>query len=220
LAIVRLGCLGCLTVALLVAVAGIAVAGLIFFSVNIFDDPGLHGPPFTSADGHRAQQKVYEIIVRQANRSDRITPVVFTEAELNAFLSRHLVETSNLSISPLWVALQSRNMVEIRGRTTLRNLLQRFPFDQIASYLPETADQPVWIQVRGELRLERDRARGRQHGRLRVSNFLLGTQPISPWVFRAILGWTSEGVLRWPVPAVVHDLEVRDGRLVVRTAPR
>ena len=88
----RLGCVGCLLVVLALVIFGVAAAGAVFFSVNIFDEPEVQIQPFTTADGYRAQQKLYEIVLRESERSGRADPITFTERELNAFLSRHLID--------------------------------------------------------------------------------------------------------------------------------
>lgn len=216
----RLGCVGCLLVILVIVIFGVAAAGAVFFSANIFDEPEVHVQAFTTADGYRAQQKLYEIVLRDGQRSSRTDPIVFSERELNAFLSRHLMDSANLTFSPISVALLSDNTIEFRGRTALRNLMQGIPFAQIAPFLPNgRADQPVWIRVRGTLRLERSAVRReREFGGFAVSEFALGTQPIGAWVLTAMLGQAGQRVLRFQIPSVVQDVTVEEGRLIVRTA--
>jgi hypothetical protein len=215
----RLGCVGCLLLILVGVVFGVAAAGAVFFSANIFDEPEVQVTPFTSADGYRVQQKLYEIVLRDGQRSSRTDPVVFSERELNAFLSRHLMDAGGLSFSPLSVVLLPDNAVEFRGRTLLRNLMQGVPFAQLAPYLPSgRANQPVWVRVRGTIKLERGTVqRDREYGRFDIAEFALGTQPIGAWVLKFMLGGVSQTVLRWPVPSVVKTLTVEDGRLVVQT---
>lgn len=216
----RLGCVGCLLVILVIVIFGVAAAGAVFFSANIFDEPEVHVQPFTTADGYRAQQKLYEIVLRDGQRSSRTDPIVFSERELNSFLSRHLMDSANLTFSPISVALLSDNTIEFRGRTALRNLMQGIPFAQIAPFLPNgRADQPVWIRVRGTLRLERSAVRReREFGGFEVSEFALGTQPIGAWVLTAMLGQAGQRVFRFQIPSVVRDVTVEEGRLIVRTA--
>jgi hypothetical protein len=217
----RLGCVGCLLVLLVIVIFGVAAAGAIFFSANIFDEPEVRVQPFTTADGFRAQQKLYEIVLRDGERSGRTDPIVFSEPELNAFLARHLIDTVGLSFSPISVVLLPDSMIEVRGRTVLRNLMQGIPFAQLAPYLPRgRADQPVWVRVRGQIELERGTVRrDRQFGRFTVSEFALGTQPIGAWVLTFMLGQTGRHLLRFPVPTVVQSVAVDDGHLIVRTGP-
>ena len=215
----RLGCVGCLLVILAIVIFGVAAAGFVFFSANIFDEPEVQAQPSTASDGYRAQQKLYEIVLRDGRRSTRVDPIVFSERELNAFLSRHLIDTADLSFSPVSVALLPDNTVEFRGRTVLRNLLKGAPFAQIAPYLPKgRVDRPVWVLLRGHLRLERGTVRrDREYGRVEVTEFALGTQPIGAWVLKLMLGQV-QNVLRWQVPRVVQSITVEEGRLVIRTA--
>ena len=215
----RLGCVGCLLVILVMVIFGVAAAGAIFFSANIFDEPEVRIQPFTTADGYRAQQKLYEIVLRDSERSCRTDPVVFTERELNAFLSRHLIDAAGLSFSPISVVLLPDNSLEFRGRTALRNLMRGIPFAQLAPYLPHgRADQTVWVRVRGQIKLERGTVRrDRQFGRFEVTEFALGTQPIGPWVLTFMLGQAGQRVFRFPVPTVVQNVGVDDGRLVIQT---
>ena len=215
----RLGCVGCLLVILAIVIFGVAAAGFVFFSANIFDEPEVQAQPSTASDGYRAQQKFYEIVLRDGRHSSRVDPIVFSERELNAFLSGHLIDTADLSFSPVSVALLPDNTVEFRGRTMLRNLLKGAPFAQIAPYLPKgRVDRPVWVLLRGHLRLERGTVRrDREYGRVEVAEFALGTQPIGAWVLKLMLGQV-QNVLRWQVPRVVQSITVEEGRLVIRTA--
>jgi hypothetical protein len=215
----RIGCVGCLLVILIVVIFGVAAAGAVFFSANIFDEPEVQVTPFTTSDGYRAQQKLYEIVLRDGQRSTRVDPIAFTERELNAFLARHLIDSADLSFSPISVVLLPDNTIEFRGRTLLRNLMQGVPFAQLAPYLPKgRGDQAVWVRVRGQLRLERGTVRReREYGRLDVTEFALGTQPIGAWVLKFMLGRSAQNLFRWPVPSVVQSIAVEDGRLVVRT---
>jgi hypothetical protein len=215
----RLGCLGCLLVGVALAAVGIAAAGVIFLSSNIFAEPDdVRTVPFTKADGYRAQQKLYEIVRRQNRRSSRVDPIVLSERELNAFLASHLEDAAALPLSPLSVALFPDNVIELRGRTALKHLTQGVPFAQLAPYLPHgQAEQPVWVRVRGQVKLDRDPLRPTGQGRLEVTEFALGTQPIGAWVLKLILGQAGRTVLRWQVPRVVEDVAIEGGRLIVRT---
>ena len=216
----RLGCVGCLLLVLVAVVLGIAAAGALFFSANIFEDLDIQAPPFTPSDGYRAQQKFYEIVLREGRKSSRRDPIVLSERELNAFLSRHLMESASLSFSRLSVLLLSDNTVEFRGRTELRNLLKGFPFAQIAPYLPAgKLDEPVWVRVRGRLKMERGAVRrDREYAALDVSEFALGAQPLGVWLLQLLVGGRAHDLLRWPVPEVIQSIGVEEGRLVIRTA--
>jgi hypothetical protein len=217
----RVGCVGCLFVILVAVIFGVAIAGTVFFSANIFEELEIQAAPFTASDGYRAQQKFYEIVLRESQRSTRKDPIVLSEREINAFLSRHLLDAANLSFSPLSVGLLADNTIEFRGRTELRNLMKGVPFAQIAPLVPAgKIDEPVWVRVRGRLQLERGKVRReREYARLEVSEFALGAQPISAWILRLMLGPAGQSLLRWQVPNVIDGVAVEDGRLVIRTVP-
>ena len=50
-----------------------------------------------------------------------------------------------------------------------------------------------------------------------LSEFSLGRQPIGDWPFSVVMGSTGSGLLKWPVPGVVRDVDIEDRRVVVRT---
>ena len=88
----RVGCFGCLLLIAIILTIGVAAFGFIFLSGNIMDLPD--NPPTSTikrADGHSAQQKLFELLRRDTGHSTRSDPVVFSEAEANAFLANHLV---------------------------------------------------------------------------------------------------------------------------------
>jgi hypothetical protein len=216
----RLGCLGCLCIIGGIVLLVCLVAGALFFSANIFEALDVQPAPFSQADGYRAQQKIYEIVLREGQRSARRDPVVLSEREINAFLSRHLLDAANLSFSPLSVSLLPDNSLEFRGRTNLRVLMQGFPFAQLALLLPAgKLDEPVWVRVRGRLKVERGQIRReREYARLEVSEFALGTQPLSVWILQAMVRPGGQNVLRWQIPSVVESIGVENGRLLIKTA--
>jgi hypothetical protein len=216
----RLGCLGCLCVlGGLILFASLA-AGALFFSANIFEALDVQPTPFSASDGYRAQQKLYEVVLREGQRSVRREPIVLSEREINAFLSRHLLDTANISFSLLSVSLLPDSSLEIRGRTTLRALMQGFPFAQLALLLPDgKLDEPVWVRVRGRLVVERGQIRReREYARLDVSEFALGTQPLSVWILQAVVRPGGQNVLRWQIPTVVESIGIENGRLLIKTA--
>src|SRR3989304_2309002 len=151
----RMGCFGLLLI-LAVALVGGAVA--LYYAGSLFDMPAIPSIEYTPSDGHRAQQKLFELATRDSRRSAE--SVVLTERELNAFLARHLEESEGLPFSPIIVRL-SPGTIEVQGRTTLVNLFQGFPFSLLAEYLPAPAlDRPVWVTVGGAIARQRPRSRG------------------------------------------------------------
>jgi hypothetical protein len=208
------GCFGC--VALIVVILVIAVVGLgaLFLSTNIFSPPEVKSVPFTKNDGHAAQQKLFEVALRQSGRSSRRDPLIITEPEANAFLSRHL-EQSGLPLSPIVVRFANGEMVA-QGQTAFRNLLKGVPFRQIAPYLPtKRLDEPVWVTVGGRIKVE---GTGKSRtGSLEVTQFALGKQPLGSILLLLLMGPSAGGLLQWPVPAVVDQIRVGEGQLSITT---
>ena len=208
------GCFGC--VALIVVLLVIAVVGLgaLFLSTNIFSPPEVRSVPFTKNDGHAAQQKLFEVALRQSGRSSRRDPLIITEPEANAFLSRHL-EQSGLPLSPIVVRFANGEMVA-QGQTAFRNLLKGVPFRQIAPYLStKRLDEPVWVTVGGRIKVE---GTGKSRtGSLEVTQFALGKQPLGSILLLLLMGPSAGGLLQWPVPAVVDQIRVGEGQLSITT---
>lgn len=215
----RLGCFGCLGLILLVLVVAVAIAGVVFLSGNILEPPEVRpSGRVTRADGYSAQQKLYEVVLRQSGRSARQDPVVLTEPEVNAFLSNHLAESVGLPLNPLSVRF-ARGQIEVQGQTSLRNLLQGPPLAQLIPYLPERRlEQPVWVTVRGRIVIEpAPPSSTRGYGRVELREFALGKQPLGTWLLTLMLGSTGSRLFRWQVPAVVEEIQLEDGRAVIRT---
>jgi hypothetical protein len=214
----RLGCLGCLFLIIVLVAILVAVAGAIFLSFNVFDAPDMRPIVSSRGDGYSAQRKLYEVALRQSGLSSRKDPIVLTEREANAFLTNHLAEVAGLSFSGLSVQFIEGQVV-IHGQTPLRNLLQGPPFAQLLSFLPESRlDQPVWVTVRGAIELEpRPPRAGLRHGRLVVADFALGKQPVAAFLLYVMMGPAGGALLRWQVPAVVEAIDLESRQLVIRT---
>ncbi len=211
------GCLGCGLLVVVILAVGVAVAGGLFLSVNIFLDPDVRPASFSKSDGFSAQNKLFEVVLRQSGRSSRTDPIVLTEREANAFLSRHLEEAAGLRLSPIVVRF-TRQEVLIQGQTPLRSLLTGPPFAQLAPYVPGARlDQPVWVTVRGRVVLAPDTMGGNRHGRLELTDLALGKQPVSSILVYVMMGPTASELLRWRVPAVVRAVDIEDGRALIRT---
>jgi len=214
----RIGCFGCLTLTVIILVVVVSAAGFLFLSGNMAAAPEFSQTRFTRSDGFSAQQKLYEIVLRQSGRSHRQDAVVLTEQEINAFLANHLADTADLPFNPLSVKL-TRGLIEVRGQTALRNLLQGPPLAEILPYLPaERLERSVWVTVKGRIVLEPGPAGGsRSHGKVSLTEFALGKQPVGTWLLPFMLGSAGGRLLRWQVPAVVQDITIEEGRAVIST---
>jgi len=213
---VKIGCFSCL-VLLVGGLALLVVAGGAFFlSSNIFATPQVAPVAFSRSDGYAAQQKLYEIAQRQSGRSSRKDPISLTEAEANAFLSRHLDE-GTVPLSPIVVRFKADEFV-IQGQTALRNLIQSPPCSWALPYLPNRyLTRPVWVSVGGRITIARGSESSARSADVTLDDFALGRQPISPFFLYSLMGPSGGGLFHFRVPAVVESIDVQGGRLVIRT---
>jgi hypothetical protein len=214
----KIGCFGCLTLIVLVLIVVVGGLGFIFLSGNILDTPEVRPVKFTRGDGYSAQQKLYELVLRQSGRSSRRDAVALTEQEANAFLANHLVEAGDLPMDPLMVRFR-RGRLELTGRTPMRHLLQGPPFAQLLPYVKDArVDTPIWVTVKGRIVIEPTAAgASRSYGRLDVTEFALGKQDLGAWLLNVMLGSTASRLTRWQVPSVVEEVKIEDGKALILT---
>lgn len=208
------GC-GCLTVMLL----GLLVVGLFWFSSGIFDRPTIQHEVGGTAEGRRAQQKLFDLASGGGNRRGEPRTITLSEGEINALLTRHL-SGDRLPLADSGIRLVGDGVVEITGRLPLHALFG----DSLSAairLLPERwTEQPVWLRHRGHVRLETGGARGdRRTVRLDVESLWVGSQRLPA----AVLGVLPEGparrATRWPVPDSVDSITVEPSRLTIRIRP-
>lgn len=212
----KLGCLGCLFLAVVLLGFGIIIGGGLIFSTLIFNVPDpLPATAWAVSDGHRAQQKMAEVVLRDTLKSSRNDPLVFTGKEINAFLASHLEESERMSFSPLLVSLEP-GLVVIQGKTQLKALMRGIPFNYLAQILPSSeANRPVWVVIQGTVRIEHGRVRKeREFFRIEPTGFRMGDLEAGTWFLSWLLG---PGLLRWPVPKVIEDVRVEKDRMIVTT---
>jgi len=214
----RLGCFGCFALAVVVLGILVVAGGVLFLSTNILATPDIRPVPYSKADGYAAQQKLYEVYLRQSGRSSRKDPIVLTEREANAFLSQHLSEVSGMPVTPLNLRFEQGQFLA-QGRMALRYLFQGPPFAYVASYVPpRRLDQPVWVTVRGRIDIENGGAQGaKRYGNVSVTELVLGRQPINGFLLYVMMGPSGAGLFRWPVPAVVEAVQFESGEALIRT---
>src|SRR5262249_31975518 len=119
--LMKFGCFGCLFLIVGLLLVLILAGAVLFLSGNVFERPDARPVPFTKADGYAAQQKLYEVILRQTGQSSRKDPITLTEREASAFLSRHLVDMAGMALSDLTVRFEDDEFIA-RGQTPLRTL--------------------------------------------------------------------------------------------------
>lgn len=209
----RSGCgCGCLSVALVV----VALAGLFWLGSGIFARPVADHEIGSPADARRAQQKLFEL-ARGSGGRDRRPPVTLLEREVNAFLARNL-SPADLPLSELGIHLIGDGVVEVTGRVPFRTLWGD-RLAMLANMLPARwAERPVWLRLRGPLRLEIGTGRGeRRRLQLDVSSLMIGRRRLPALVLAAMPEGPIIRATRWSVPDIVESVTVEAGRLRITT---
>lgn len=213
----RLGCLGCLgaTLGLLILLV-LAGAGLWTWTGLQSTPPLLPARP-TNVDTGAVERRVAEIGLRGSGRSTRSEPLVFSEAEVAAFLSSHL-DNAGLRLSPVAVRLRTAQ-VSLQGRLPLASLLQDSPVAWVAAALPRsTLGSPVWVTLVGHVKLDPSSGSRRpRYAEVILLSTRVGRISVPGWLLSLVLGPRGASLLRWQVPGVVERLEVDEGRLTIKT---
>ncbi len=212
----KVGCMGFLALLLLLAVVLVGGAAALFFGGAMFDTPPIRKADYSTGNRYLAHEKMYELVLRDSGRSSRREPVVITDRELGAFLAGYLKESEGMPVSPMGVKLLP-DIVEVQGQTAFRHLFKGFPSHFLPDYLPRsTMDRPVWVTVRGTIRLGREKGKtSYKYAQLDVEEFSLGNQDMGAWLLWLLLGQER---LRWQVPGVVETIKIQDGRIVITVA--
>jgi hypothetical protein len=204
---------------LTVIVLSLLAAGLLWLGSGFFDRPTTQYEVGGPADGRRAQQKLFGLVVGEGNRRGEPRTITLSERELNALLARHL-SGDGLPLADAGIRLLGDGAVEITGRLPLHALLG----DSISAgtrLLPgRWTEKPVWIRLRGHVRLETGASRSdRRRLRLDVESLWMGSRRLPV----AVLSVLPEGPVlratRWPVPASVDSVTVETGRVTIVIRP-
>ena len=209
------GC-GCLTVVL----GGVLVLGGVWYGRGVFERPAASYEVGNPVDGRRAQQKLFELSGRAPSRrgDQKRVAVTLFEREINAFLARHVSE--DLPLVDGAVHLVGNGVVEVGGRLPLRAVLGD-SVGSTAGLLPRRwAGQPVWIRLRGPLRLEAGTARdGPRRLRLEVESVWVGTRRVPAVVLTVLPEGPILRATRWSVSGTIDSVVVEPGRLTVTSRP-
>jgi hypothetical protein len=207
-------------------VVAAAVVGGSWAVIQMLDSPG--GMPVTAsaADGRSAQQKIYEA----TRRGGRGAPLVLSEGELNALVSRHLETNADVALTAVSFRLVDHDTVDLTGRLSLGRILAESPLTRVKNALPGVwLGRSVWIRLRARPRLETPQRsiRGEDAGRTRsryvrmdVDSFWIGRQRLPAPFARLFLDPGALAFLRWRAPAGVEALTIEPGRVIIRVASR
>lgn len=209
---------GC-AVVLGVALAAVLLGGLsLWVSSRLLREPSVTAASGSSEDGVRAQQKLFDIARGGAGRARGGShAVVVSEAELNAFLSRNLVEVANMPLTVRAVRLVGDGIVEFKGLVAVRDLLAASPFVS----LPPSAwlDRQVWLHLvaRASLEVGAERTQ-RRYLRFDLQRVAIGRQALPAFFRWLVPSPVLQGLLRWRIPASVESITIEPGTVVVRTS--
>ncbi len=218
----RLGCGGCLGTLLFLAVLGGGALGVLWATSRAFAPPDTAPVQGTTEDGVRAQQKIVAIMRAGVGkpRSERVPQEhVLSEAEINAFLSRHLGAIAGVSFDQFTVRLVGDGIVEVFGRVPLRRALGQ----EVAAwmeYLPDSWKTAiVTVRLRGPLRLESETSPGQPKAlRLEVTDAYIGQQRVPATAVEWMLGPDGRRLFtRLRVPSSVEAVTIERQRAVIRT---
>jgi len=205
-------------------VLGVAFAAVVLGGASLWVGSRLVKEPEVAAvvgspeDGSRSQQKIFDLARGGAGRA-RSAPqaVVLSEAELNSFLSRNLVEVAKMPITVRAVRLAGDGVVEFKGLVALRDVLSASP---LASLTPRAwLERQVWLHLTARANLEVGTTRSqRRYLRFDLQRVAIGRQAL-PGFFRWLLPSPGiQGLLRWRMPDSVESITIESGKVVIKTS--
>lgn len=205
----RLGCGGCLSTVVTLLAVGLMVAAGGWAVVRLLQAPSVERVQFSAADGVRAQQKIFDL----ARRAARAGPVVLTEAELNAFVSRHL-DPVDLPFRDPVIRLRGDDLVEVVGTVPLGRLVRESPLAPLADALPAGwLARPVWLTVATRPGLSTEPRRAL---RLDARRVMIGRQRVPALMLRLVLEPSSLRLMRIALPPAVQAVRVERGRVIIQ----
>ncbi|HZA83817.1 MAG TPA: hypothetical protein VFC13_20495, partial [Actinomycetes bacterium] len=218
---VRAGCSGCLAVLFMaVGLAG-GLFGAVWLTVGLFEAPALQ-PVVNGPADVRVADKVtralrYRVTGEQAGRAGHI---VLTEAETNAFLSRHLPAAAEMPLTSIRVELPGHDRFEFAGQVPLGAVLSALPLPTGADLLPlRWLERPVWIRLGARASIETGSTSQRRYLRTDVEEVWVGRRRLPALLLRVALSPLALRVLQWPLPAPVEEIRLEAGQVVIRVGP-
>jgi len=195
-----------MAVAAVVAVSGWAV-------MRTLQAPAVEATQFTREDGVRAQQKIVDLALHRV----RGGTVLFSEAEVNAFVSRHL-DPADLPVRDPMIRLRDGDILEIVGTVALGRLVRESPLATLTEMLPAGwLARPLWLSVAARAATSSE---PRRTLRLEPQRLLLGRQRVPAFMLRLMLDPSSLRLMRIVLPPEVQTVRIERGRVVIQaTSP-
>jgi hypothetical protein len=215
---VRSGCV--LVIGGIVTLLGVGGAAL-WVGSRLAQEPDVVAAQGSPEDGLRAQQKIFELIRGEDSRArSRPHQVVVTEAELNRFLSKNLVEVAKMPVAVRAVRLAGDGVIEFKGLLPLRDLLSASPLMPLENIVPAAwLERQVWLHLNARASLELGAARSqRRYLRFEVLRFAIGRQPLPGAFLRLLPNPAVQALLRWRIPESVEGLTIDPGAVVIKTS--
>jgi len=209
----KLGCAGCLSTVVGLGLLAVALVATVGVGSRLLGQPVVAPSVTTAADGSRAQQKLFDLTRRRRGAPET---VVITEAELNALLTRHLVEARSVQLGAPTARLLGGDRLELMGYRPLGRILEEMSLASVGSVLPAGWwERPVWLRVGAHVRVEE---RSPRHLRLDVDALVVGRQRVPALALRLLMDPGGVGLLRWPLPSHIESVTIEPGRAIIRTA--
>jgi hypothetical protein len=209
----KLGCTGCVSVVVGLALVVFVTSSLLGIGARMLAQPGTTPVLSTPADGSRAQQKLFDLTRRRRSPGET---VVITEAEVNALLSRHLVEARGVQLGAPSARLLGGDRIEFTGYRPLSRILEEVSLSTLGSLLPAGwREHRVWFRIGAHVRVEEQHPR---HLQVNVDALVVGRQRVPALALRFLLDPGGVGLLRWPLSSHIESVTIEPGRAVIRTA--
>lgn len=178
---------------------------------RILQAPVIEAIRFTREDGVRAQQKIVDLALHRGRRD----PVLLTEAEVNAFVSRHL-DPAELPVGEPVIRLRDNDTLEIIGTVALGRLVRESPVATLADILPRWwLARQVWLSIAARAATSSER---RAVLRLEPRRLLIGRQRVPAFVLRLLFEPSSLRLLRIALPPEVQTVRIERGRVIIQQA--
>jgi hypothetical protein len=209
----RLGCAGCLSALIGLAVTALILGATIGVGARMLGQPATSAIVMTAVDGSRAQQKLFDLTRRRRATAETI---IITEPEVNALLTRHLVEARGVQLQGSSARLLGGDRLEVTAYRPLGRILEEMSLAAIASVLPASwRERPIWFRVGAHVRVDE---RPPRHLLLDVDALAIGRQRVPALALRLLLDPGGVGLLRWSLPSHIESVTIEPGRAVIRTA--